>query len=312
MLPLSDARTADVDAHLSTVGGMHQFSEGATVVHVHFEGVLKFVRRQIGQVQGVQLLGKRAIRHFRHHKCSGLCLELLQQVNDFAQCDLVGHRNTTIAAIFFQDSLHTVKLTVLFFAFQQVEHPFYQVIDVQQFQLGTAVINGEGLVIGNRPAEGADGTVVFGAAVSHQVHKTVDGNLCAGFLSILEEQLLARLFAPTVLAVAETTSQGGLNGGGQHDGCLVVVLFQAVQQVRCKAEVALHEVFWILRAIHACQIEHKVCFLAVLVQLRRGGIQIILEDFFNIQCRASLIFPIPDVFQVVAQGSSHHALCTCD
>ena len=207
VLPLGDARTADVDAHLSTVGGMHQFSEGATVVHVHFEGVLKFVRRQIGQVQGVQLLGKRAIRHFRHHKCSGLCLELLQQVNDFAQCDLVGHRNTTIAAIFFQDSLHTVKLTVLFFAFQQVEHPFYQVIDVQQFQLGTAVVDSEWLVIGDCPAEGTDGTVVLGAAVSHQVHETVNRNLSPSLLSILEEQFLASLLAAAILAVAEATSQ---------------------------------------------------------------------------------------------------------
>ena len=59
-------------------------------------------------------------------------------------------------------------------------------------------------------------------------------------------------------------------------------------------------------------IEHEVCFLAVLVQLRRGGIQIILVDFFNIQCRAGLILPIPDVFQVVAQGGSYHALGTCD
>ena len=90
------------------------------------------------------------------------------------------------------------------------------------------------------------------------------------------------------------------------------MLFQAVQQIRCKAEVSLHEVFRVLRAIHACQIEYEVCFLAVLVQLRRGGIQIILVDFFNIQCRASLVLPIPDVFQVVAQGGSYHALGTCD
>ena len=224
----------------------------------------------------------------------------------------MGHGNTAVVTVCFQNSLYTIKLTVLLLAFQQVEHSFYQVVDVQQLQLSAAVIDGEGLVIGNRPAEGADSTVVLGAAVSHQVHKTVDGNLSPSLLSILEEQLLARLFAPTILAVAETTSQGGLNGGGQHDGCLVVVLFQAVQQVGCKAEVTLHEILRIFRTIHACQIEHKVCFLAVLVQFRRGGIQIILVDFFNIQCRAGLILPIPDVFQVVAQGSSHHALCTSD
>ena len=201
---------------------------------------------------------------------------------------------------------------MLLLAFQQVKHPFYQVVDVQQLQLGAAVVDGEGLIIGNCPAEGADSTIVLGAAVSHQVHKAIDRHLCPGLLSILEEQLLASLFATTVLAVAEAACQGGLNGRRQHDGCLVVVLFQAVQQIRCKAEVSLHEVFRVLRAIHACQIEYEVCFLAVLVQLRRGGIQIILVDFFNIQCRASLVLPIPDVFQVVAQGGSHHALGTCD
>ena len=148
--------------------------------------------------------------------------------------------------------------------------------------------------------------------MAHQVHKAVNRYLCPSFLSILEEQLLASLLAAAILAVAEAACQGGLNGGGQHDGCLVIVLFQAIQQIRCKAEVALHEVFRVFRTIHASQIEHEVCLAAVLVQLHRGRIQIVLVDFFNIQCRASLIFPIPDVFQVVAQGGSHHALGTCN
>ena len=146
----------------------------------------------------------------------------------------------------------------------------------------------------------------------HQVDKAVDRNLSPSFFSILEEQLLASLLAAAILAVTEAACQGGLNGGGQHNGCLVVVLFQAVQQIGCETEVSLHEVFRVLRAIHACQIEYEVRLAAVLIQLHRGRIQIVLVDFFNIQCRASLIFPIPDVFQVVAQGGSHHALGTCD
>ena len=148
--------------------------------------------------------------------------------------------------------------------------------------------------------------------MSHQVHKAVDGNLCAGFLGVVEEQLLARLFAPTILAVAKAPSQSGLDGGGQHNCCLVVVLFQAVQQVKCKAEVALHEILRVFRTIYPCQIEHEVCLLAVLVKFLRGRIQIILVDFFNIQCRTGLVFPIADVFQVVTKGGSHHTLGTCD
>ena len=211
VLSFCDARTADIDGHLTAVGGMHQFRERTAVIHIHLEGVLKLVGGQIGQIQGVQLLGKRAVRHFRHHQGGGLCLELLQQVNDLAQRDLVGHGNTAVATVCFQNSLYPVKFTVLLLAFQQVEHPFYKVVDVQQFQLGTAVVDGKGLVIGDCLAEGTDGTVVLGAAMSHQIHEAVDGHLCPGLLSILEEQFLASFFAASVLAVAEATSQRGLN-----------------------------------------------------------------------------------------------------
>ena len=312
VLAFGNTGLRDIDAHLSTVSSVYQLGERATVVYVHLQSILKLVRRQIGQVQGIQLLGKAAVRHLGHHERSRLCLELLQQVPDLAQCDLVCHRNAAVATVCFQNSLYPVKFTVLLLAFQQVEHSFYKVVDVQQLQLGAAVVDGERLIVGNRPAEGTDGTVVFRAAVAHQVHKAIDSHLCAGFLGVVEEQLLASFLATAILAVSEASSQRGLNGRRQHDGCLVVVLFQAVQQIRSKTEVAFHEILRVFRTIHPCQIEHEVCLLAVLVQLRLGRIQIVLVDFFNIQCRAGLIFPIPDVFQVVAQGSSHHALGTCD
>lgn len=41
----------------------------------------------------------------------------------------------------------------------------YQVVYVQQFQLSAAVVDGEGLIVSNRPVEGADGAVVLGAAL---------------------------------------------------------------------------------------------------------------------------------------------------
>ena len=212
VLSLGDARTTDVDAHLTAVGSVYQFRKGATVVYVHLEGVLEFVGGQIGQVQGVKLLGKRAIRHLGHHERSRLCLELLQQIHNLPQRDLVGHGNAAVTTICLQNSLHTIKLTVLLLAFQQVKHSLYQIVDVQQFQLGTAVVDSEGLVIGDSPAEGTDSTVVLGAAVPHQVHKAVDRHLCPNLLSILEEQFLASLLAATILAVAKTASQRRLNG----------------------------------------------------------------------------------------------------
>ena len=133
VLSLGDARTADVDAHLPAIGGVYQLCKGTTVVRIHLEGVLKLVGGQIGQIQGVQLLGKRAVRHFRHHQGGGLCFELLQQVYNLAQRDLVGHGDAAVATICFQNGLHTVKFTVLLLALQQVKHSFYEIIDVQQF-----------------------------------------------------------------------------------------------------------------------------------------------------------------------------------
>ena len=35
------------------------------------------------------------------------------------------------------------------------------------------------------------------------------------------------IFATTILTITEATSQRSLNGGGQHNGCLVVVLFSS-------------------------------------------------------------------------------------
>ena len=117
-VPLGDSGTADVDAHLPTVSGMNQFRERTTVVHVHLQGILELVRRQVGQVQGIQLLSKGTVWHLGHHEGRGLRLELLQQIHDFAQRDLVSHRNAAVATFCFQNSLHTVKFTVLFLALQ--------------------------------------------------------------------------------------------------------------------------------------------------------------------------------------------------
>ena len=50
VLPLGDARTADVDGHLTAIGSVYQLVKGATVVHVHLQGVLELVGGQIGQV----------------------------------------------------------------------------------------------------------------------------------------------------------------------------------------------------------------------------------------------------------------------
>ena len=121
---------------------------------------------------------------------------------------------------------HTVKFTVLFLAFQQVKTSLHQIVNVQQLQFRAAVVDGERLVVGNRPAEGGDGTIVLGAAVSHQVHKAVDGNLCAGF------PWRSRRTAPhppllrPYSLLPKRPARVAWMEGGQHDGGLIVVLFR--------------------------------------------------------------------------------------
>ena len=312
VLALGDAGTADVNGYLSAVGGVQQLRKGAAVVRVHLQGVLEPVSGEIGQVQGIELFGKGAFRHFRHHEGGRLPLEFLQQVHDLAQCDLVGGGHAAIAAIRPQDRLHTVELAVRLPALQQVKHTLHQIVDVQQLQLSAAVVDGKRLVVGHRPAERADGAVVVGATVAHQVGEAVDRHLGAALFGIREEQFLASLLTAAILTAAEAPGQRGLNGGGQHDGSLIVMLLQAVQEVGGKAEVALHEVFRVFRTVHPCQIEHEIGLPAVFIQLLRGGVQVILIDLVNMDVRAGPVFAVPEVFQVIAQGGAHHALGACD
>ena len=148
--------------------------------------------------------------------------------------------------------------------------------------------------------------------MAHEVHKAVNGHFCPGFFGVVEEQLLPRFLAPAILGVAEPTGQSGLDRGGQHNGCLVVVLSQAVQQVGGKAKVALHKVLRILRAVHTGQIEDEVGFGAIPVQLFRGGLHVVLVDLVNMDIGPGAVFAVPDIFQVGAQGGSHHAPCAGD
>ena len=67
-----DTWVTDVNGHLSAIFRVNQFRKRTAVIYIHLQGVLELLRGQIGQVQRVQLFGKRAIRHFGHHKGAGL------------------------------------------------------------------------------------------------------------------------------------------------------------------------------------------------------------------------------------------------
>lgn len=53
MLPLGDTWSADVNGHLSAVCRVNQLGKRATVVHIHLQGILKFLRWQVGQIKRI-------------------------------------------------------------------------------------------------------------------------------------------------------------------------------------------------------------------------------------------------------------------
>ena len=178
-----------------------------------------------------------------------------------------GH--VAVAAIFRGNGIEPVVLAVRFPALQQVEHALDEVVDVEQFQLRGAVVDRERLVVRHRPAEGRYRAVVLRPAVPHEVREAVDRHLHAVLLAVAEEQLLARQLGSAVVALTVAPDERRLNRRGQHDGRLIVVLLERVQQRGGKAKVALHELLVVLRAIHASEVEHKVAVRAVGVQLLR-------------------------------------------
>ena len=112
MLSLRDSRLTDIDGDLSAILRMHKSRKRTTRIHVHFQRIRELVLRQIGQIQAEKFLCKRFIRHLRHYKCLRLCLELLQQIHNFAERHLMRHRYTAILPLRIQKRLYTVKRTI--------------------------------------------------------------------------------------------------------------------------------------------------------------------------------------------------------
>ena len=73
------------------------------------------------------------------------------------------------------------------------------------------------------------------------------------------------------------------------------MLLERIQQHGGKAEVTLHELFVILRAIHTREVEHKIAVGAISVQLLRGGIDIVTIDVVNVDVRAGSVLALADI-----------------
>ena len=198
-------------------------------------------------------------------------------------------------------------------ACQCADHLVHEVVDVEQLHLHAAVVDLYGQAVRDVVAEGGDGGVVVGAApLAEEVGEAIDEHLRAGFLPIGEEQLFARLLAAAVLAVAEAAGEGGLDGRGEHHGAAVAVLAERIEQDGGEAEVALHELFLRLRAVHPGEVEHEIGLRAPAVEVGGGGVYIVFIDFGNGEAAVPARLAVPYVLQLGAEVAAYEPLGSRD
>lgn len=89
------------------------------------------------------------------------------------------------------------------------------------------------------------------------------------------------------------------------------MFLQGIEQRGGKAEVALHELSGILRAVHTCKIEHEITFLAPCIKLLRRGIKVELEDFIYLQVSVATGLAILDIIELGAKILAYKAFGAC-
>ena len=302
VLALGDSRLRDVDAELTALRGLQQLRERAAPVCVHLQGKYRLLLRQVAQISGVELLGEGALRYLRHDKSRGLLHERLQQVHYLTQSHAVRHRAVAVHAIFIRYDLNAVIPASVLLADKGAYHLVHKVVDVQQLQFHRGVVDLYREVVGEVVAEGRHCRVVVRTApLAEEVREPVDKNPRPGCGGVHEEQVLASLLAPPVLAVSEAAREGGLDRGGQHHGAGVPVLSECVEEGGREAAVALHELPVVLRAVHAREVEHEVAVAAPYIQLLRSRVEVVFIYFADFEITVAPGLALPDVVELRAE-----------
>ena len=313
VLPLGDAGPGDVDAELAAVLGLEKFCERTALVRIHLKWKYRLLFWQIAQVSGVEFLGEGALRYLRHDKGRGLLSERLQQVHYLPEPHTVRYRAVAVHAIFIRYDLNAVIPASVLFASKSAYHLVHEVVYVQQFQLHIGVVDPDRQVVGQVVAEGSHrGVVVRTAPLAEEVREPVDqhpGARCGG---VHEEQVLARLLAPPVLAVSEAARERGLDRGGQHHGAGVAVLSECVEEGGREAAVALHELHVVLRAVHAREVEHEVAVAAPCIQLLRGRVEVVFIYFADFEITVAPGLALPDIVELRAEVPADESPCAGD
>lgn len=142
----------------------------------------------------------------------------------------------------------------------------HYIVYVAEAKGDVGVVDLDGEVVGYVVAESGYGTVVVGSApLAKEVWEAVDEYLGSGYYSIVEHELFADSFAFSVGVV-----QFCLDGAAYHDWTGVAVFLQGIEQQGCKTEVALHELFLVLRSVDTCQVEDEIGFGTKLIKFFLG------------------------------------------
>ena len=103
-------------------------------------------------------------------------------------------------------------VTMVRLAFQCCSHLGHQVLDEEQFQLSSGIVDANRQVMGDVVAEGPHGTVVVWLdPLAHEVRKAVDIDGCTCLLGIGEKELLARFLAQAVFTRPKAALQRRLD-----------------------------------------------------------------------------------------------------
>ena len=313
VLPLGDAGPGDVDAELAAVLGLEKFCERTALVRIHLKWKYRLLFWQIAQVSGVEFLGEGALRYLRHDKGRGLLPERLKQVYYLSEPHAVSHGAEAVHALLIRYSVNAVIAASVLFAGKGGYHLVHEVVDVQQLQLHRGVVDLDRKAVGQVVAEGGYRTVVVRTApLAEEVREPVDQHPRSGCGGVHEEQVLARLLAPPVLAVSEAAREGGLDRGGQHHGAGVAVLSECVEEGGREAVVALHEFHVVLRAVHAREVEHEVAVAAPCIQLLRGRVEVVFIYFADFEITVAPSLALPDIVELRAEVPADESPCAGD
>ena len=313
VLTLGYSRFRDVDAELAALRGLQKFRERAPLVCVHLQGKYRLLLRQVAQISGVELLGEGALRYLRHDKGRGLLPERLKQVHYLSEPHAVCHGAEAVHALLIRYSVNAVIAASVLFTGKGGYHLVHEVVDVQQLKFHRRVVDLYREVVGEVVAEGGYRRVVVRTApLAEEVREPVDqhpGTRCG---RVHEEQVLARLLAPPVLAVSEAAREGGLDRGGQHHGAGVPVLSECVEEGGREAAVALHELPVVLRAVHAREVEHEVAVAAPCIQLLRSRVEVVFIYFADFEITVAPGLALPDVVELRAEVPADESPCAGD